>query len=57
MSSNLFSNPRVEGRLKKIEAAKVFTSTGGKNRAMSLSPEKRSEIASKAAKTRWQAYP
>jgi len=37
-----------------MEAAKKFSSTGGKHRAKTLSPERRSEIASTASKTRWK---
>jgi len=58
----LFCNPDIQNRLRTIEAAKKFSSSGGKNRAKSLSSTRRSEIASNAAKARWKnlqenAYP
>lgn len=51
---SLYSNPHVEERLKIMEAAQHFSKTGGEARAKKLSPKRRSDIASKAAKTRWE---
>jgi hypothetical protein len=51
----LFSNPIIDEKLRLIEASKFFSSVGGTNRAKRLSSERRSEIASKAANTRWKA--
>lgn len=39
----------------KAKAGRLGGLKGGKARADSLSPERRSEIAKKAAKTRWQS--
>jgi len=38
----------------KDPAAKALGSKGGKKRAANLSPERRKEIAQKAAKSRWK---
>lgn len=48
-----FSFPHTEAKLKKIEAAKKLSSTGGEHRAQNLSAMERSAIASHAAKARW----
>lgn len=49
----LFDDHRVNEKLKKIQAAAILSKSGGIARAKALSPAKKSEIASKAAKTRW----
>lgn len=51
---SLFSFSHTENKLRTIEASKKFSSSGGKHRAKNLTPERRSEIASKASKTRWK---
>lgn len=43
----------IEGK-KKDPAAQALGSKGGRKRAASLSPERRKEIARKAAKKRWE---
>lgn len=48
-----FRDAHVEARLKQIEAAQKLSSSGGVNRAKALPSKKRSEIASKASKARW----
>lgn len=41
------------GAVKKDEAAQAMGKKGGAARAKSMTPEKRAEIAKKAAKARW----
>lgn len=53
-SRSFFSDPVVERKLLRLEAAQRLSKEGGKHRALKLSPERRSEIASKASKARWK---
>lgn len=50
---DFYTNSMHSEQLKKIKAAKVLSKAGGEGRAKALSPKRRAEIASKAAKARW----
>lgn len=50
---NLFSDSRIENKLRRIEAAQKLSQTGGKHRADSLPKHHRVRIAKKAAQARW----
>lgn len=47
-------NPDAGKNPNKVESGRKGGSVGGAKRAQVLTPEKRSEIAKKAAKSRWQ---
>jgi hypothetical protein len=53
MMENLYQNKSFSDRLKLKEASKKFAKAGGDARAKALHPKRRSDIASKAAKARW----
>lgn len=48
------ANPDAGKNPNKVESGRKGGSVGGVKRAEALTPEKRSEIAKKAAKSRWQ---